>query len=637
MKFLLICVLSLTAQAAEPVTSAWIMSRPAASAELRKVLPEVHEVNVQDQFVEVRSAGLSLFNLGPFQNPLTGGGGVRDLRFRIPRKPVLQEGALLNDTSQLAGPGAMGVFLNGVPLYNRFAEASYLGRNMWHFDLMTFTDPAHPISLGILEPMMANSSAHSPILGFALDGFPIYGPWAFVNPDGSGGLRRMRSGYRLRNIQERTKWPDGTQLTPSQYGPPAGDTFPLGSFVEDYEYKADPGDLDSSNGRFSVTPEYPQGTYVYFLTTTELNKVAFPYFVADRFRGKLPGIAAQGRAPAAGVQFTHGTLEAGRPVELRFAFPGTRSLEIVHEKPLHLMAVSSDLDVFDHIHPEWKPGGVYAVTHTFPRPGKYRLFAQFTLPGEPEHLQTFDVVVTGEASTAQPSKGPPPIVAKLRQPAHIRTGEDVPFTVTLSGEPVEPYLGAWGHFVFLDQGMGAFIHAHPEGAASVAPDPTTPHIHGVSDVASGPPPPSVSFTANFSKPGRYKLWAQFQVAGQPVVIPYLVDVAGAAPVSRAPSRVPTGAIPVMVDERGFTPARIEASSTTAATLAITRAATPNCGSQIVFPSLGIKRDLPIGKTTLVELPRLTEDLAFTCGMGMYRGLIVGVTQPRNRNPKPPSR
>ena len=30
-------------------------------------------------------------------------------------------------------------------------------------------------------------------------------------------------------------------------------------------------------------------------------------------------------------------------------------------------------------------------TYTFPRPGKYRLFAQFTLPGKPERLETFDV------------------------------------------------------------------------------------------------------------------------------------------------------------------------------------------------------------------------------------------------------
>jgi Cu+-exporting ATPase len=77
-----------------------------------------------------------------------------------------------------------------------------------------------------------------------------------------------------------------------------------------------------------------------------------------------------------------------------------------------------------------------------------------------------------------------------------------------------------------------------------------------------------------------------------------------------------------VDARGFTPARIAATASQPVTLAITRAATPNCGSRIVFPSLGIERDLPVGETTVIELPKLSGDLAFACGMGMFRGLIV---------------
>ena len=150
MAILLILLLSLTASgsepvvsaseppvsASEPVVSAWIRSRPAAGAELRKVLPYVHEVIVDDRYVEVRSAGLSLLYLGPFQNPLTGDGGLRDLRFRIPRNPVLQNDA----AGQLVGPGVMGVFLNDVPLYNGFADASYLGLNMWHL-MRVFIEP----------------------------------------------------------------------------------------------------------------------------------------------------------------------------------------------------------------------------------------------------------------------------------------------------------------------------------------------------------------------------------------------------------------------------------------------------------------------------------------------------------------
>ena len=37
------------------------------------------------------------------------------------------------------------------------------------------------------------------------------------------------------------------------------------SFSKDYEYVKDSGDLDECNGRFTITKEYPKGTYAYFL------------------------------------------------------------------------------------------------------------------------------------------------------------------------------------------------------------------------------------------------------------------------------------------------------------------------------------------------------------------------------------
>jgi hypothetical protein len=43
-----------------------------------------------------------------------------------------------------------------------------------------------------------NSSEHSPLLGFAYDGFPIYGAYAYANTDGSGAITRMKSSYQLK-------------------------------------------------------------------------------------------------------------------------------------------------------------------------------------------------------------------------------------------------------------------------------------------------------------------------------------------------------------------------------------------------------------------------------------------------------
>ncbi len=585
----------------EPIRTAWILStHPAASPELRKVLPEVHSVTVSEHEVEVRSAGLSMTYLGPFQTPLSPGGGVRELVFRLPRF------AEIASHPQRTGPGATGVFLNGVPLYNRFADASFMGRNLWHFDTV-----ARASNLGAIDAVIQQGG--TPLLGFALDGFPIYA---------SG-----RSGYHLRNIKERITWPDGTRLTPGQYGPPVDVQFPLGTFVEDYEYAPRPGELDEFNGRMAVTAEYPNGTYAYFLTVDESKRLAFPYFLAERYRGKVPAAAP---IPTSNqrVRFDNsGSIETGTPTRLALSFhrPGggepVRYLEVVHERPVHLMVVSGDLAVFDHIHPEWKSGDVYEVWHTFHQPGAYRVFAQFTLPGEAEQVAMFDVDVKGRALATLPGK--PPLVVEFVTPAPIRAGVDLKFEVKLKGAAIEPYLGAWAHFVWLNTTLDQFIHAHPNENATAGLDPARPHIHGVSDVPSGPSPASVQFNTNFSRAGTYRLWAQFQVAGRPVVAPFTVEVEPAI-TKVSPVAPPPEAVRLRVDDKGFTPPRLETSG--AVTLAVERANTPNCGSQIVFPSLGITRNLPVGETTLIELPPFKGEVAFACGMGMYRGVIVATVR-----------
>jgi hypothetical protein len=67
-------------------------------------------------------------------------------------------------------------------------------------------------------------------------------------------------------------------------------TYPAGCFLEDYSYVQGSGDLDDRNGRFCVTPEYPNGTYAYFVTIdAQLNPV-FPY----TFYGTYYGVVQSG-------------------------------------------------------------------------------------------------------------------------------------------------------------------------------------------------------------------------------------------------------------------------------------------------------------------------------------------------------
>ena len=124
------------------------------------------------------------------------------------------------------------------------------------------------------------SSKHSPIIGFAYDGHPIYGPYGFVRRDG-GAVSQMRSGYVI-DIKDNR---------------PSTTIYPEGFFVEDYTHKKSSDDtvLDENNGRFCITPEFPTGTYAYFATVSNIAensgvfknyfKPIFPYLIGDNYKG----------------------------------------------------------------------------------------------------------------------------------------------------------------------------------------------------------------------------------------------------------------------------------------------------------------------------------------------------------------
>lgn len=187
---------------------------------------------------------------------------------------------------------------------------------------------------------------HSKILGWAADGYPIYGPFGYDNPLIPGGVVRMRSGYTV-SVKPGRPLPTPVRILPGRYfgnrlpvvttlglypgmqlrGPwPANlyrivrvlndeiqvnaeinheftsDTkvqgiWPPGMFLQDYDYTAPPGtNLDQNNGRFCITPEFPMGTYAYFMTQDLDEKPTYPYIIGPRYYGSLssdetPGIA----------------------------------------------------------------------------------------------------------------------------------------------------------------------------------------------------------------------------------------------------------------------------------------------------------------------------------------------------------
>ena len=117
-----------------------------------------------------------------------------------------------------------------------------------------------------------HKDGHSKIIGYSFDGYPIYGPYGYIDSnDELSGTERMISSYKLFSTPREGR----------KYG---YNTYKAGSYVSDYYYSRGSGTLDEHNGRYCVTPEYPNGTYAYFLTIDENNIPVYPYVIGKSFR-----------------------------------------------------------------------------------------------------------------------------------------------------------------------------------------------------------------------------------------------------------------------------------------------------------------------------------------------------------------
>lgn len=160
--------------------------------------------------------------------------------------------------------------------YKIYNENSYYGSNSYGNDYMRHPD------------------GHSKIIGYAYDGFPIYGPYGYTDPEEpTSRFKQMVSSYQLRDTDKHR--PIGWKYTDTILFSSGERVLEPGSFVEDYVFAQDSGTLDRYNGRYCVTPEYPQGTYAYFLTFEDRNLTipSYPYIVGPQTKQKrTAGIGA---------------------------------------------------------------------------------------------------------------------------------------------------------------------------------------------------------------------------------------------------------------------------------------------------------------------------------------------------------
>ena len=86
-------------------------------------------------------------------------------------------------------------------------------------------------------------------------------------------------------------------------------------------------------------------------------------------------------------------------------------------------------------------------------------------------------------------------------------------------------------------------------------------------------------------------------------------------------------VAITVHSSGYEPETVTARAGEPLTLVFTRTTKQGCGEELVFPEHDIRRDLPLGQEVEVELTaKANETIAFTCGMGMYKGSVVATAR-----------
>ncbi|AYC43329.1 hypothetical protein [Streptomyces griseorubiginosus] len=207
-------------------------------------------------------------------------------------------------------------------------------------------------------------------------------------------------------------------------------------------------------------------------------------------------------------------LAAGRTADLRFTVRGDDGRAVTafrteHDKELHLVVASRDLNTYRHLHPTRAADGTWSIPLSLPRAGGYRVFADFTpeKEGAENLILGADLAVSG---AYQPRPVPAPDATAETDGYEVRLGGSLrpgaaralKLTVSRDGRPVtdlQPYLGAYGHLVALRSGDLAYLHVHPNGEPG---DGTT---------AAGP---DISFTATAPSAGTYRLFLDFKHDGK---------------------------------------------------------------------------------------------------------------------------
>ncbi|TKC18335.1 copper-translocating P-type ATPase [Robertmurraya kyonggiensis] len=181
-------------------------------------------------------------------------------------------------------------------------------------------------------------------------------------------------------------------------------------------------------------------------------------------------------------------------------------LEVSHEKLLHLIVVDEKLDKYYHLHPKTKGDGKFELNTSIPE-GSYKAFIDIKLIDLNYEVEPVKFTVGKSKNKEQENKLTldTELTKKIKghtitlNPVTFEAGKHITLDFDLPNVEIEPYLGALGHVVILDEKARKYIHVHP---------------HEVDTV----------FETEFDTPGVYKLWAEFKINGEVNVFPYVFEV-----------------------------------------------------------------------------------------------------------------
>jgi hypothetical protein len=284
-------------------------------------------LNLVDDILYIGSTGLANHAMGIWPNTSRVAAQSQEWVFAITIYPVEKP-----IKYSVRPDSEIGIAINGVPFYSivgRYQDrlvnsADLSDEEIYNENIAQTISYAGPDSSNgyltqndayvyRMDPVLLytkNPAVHSPLLGFALDGYPIYGPHGYANADGTGGIIRNTSSYQLK-----------TDLRLVQQSIANGTKYatlgsPTGAYIEDWQYVAGAGTLDQHNGRMVITPEYPYGTYAYFVTVDQDDQPVYPYIIGPTFAGVPTGFRTEYQGETSVPVYDNGSYTMPPPAEL---------------------------------------------------------------------------------------------------------------------------------------------------------------------------------------------------------------------------------------------------------------------------------------------------------------------------------